>query len=172
MPPGHPPIDGAAGAGQPADTGPKLVYEPASDWVAEPATGMRTAQFRLPRAAGDPNDGELAVFQFGAGDGGTIESNIDIWARLFAGADGQPLAADALKRETRTISGLTVHLVDITGRYKLTDESVSANDWRLLGAIVELPQGRVNFRAVGPSATMAAQRDAFRKMLDALKVHE
>src|SRR5215468_7200472 len=46
-------------------------------WVEQaPTSSMRKAQFLLPRAPGDQADGELVVFYFGPGQGGSVEANI------------------------------------------------------------------------------------------------
>ena len=177
LPPGHPPMDGGANpTPTPAEAGPTLIYDPPSTWIAEqPAPGgmvPRAAQFRLPRAAGDPNDGDLAVFLFGGAEGGPVDTLIDRWRLQFVGADGQPVPPDAMKQETFKVSGLTVHFVDVTGRYRGMSDNAPAAEQRLLGAVVELKDGKAVFKAVGPTATMAQHRDAFRKMLDTLKVRE
>src|SRR5687768_2151092 len=41
-----------------------------------PSNPMRKASYVVPRAAGDAEDGELTVFYFGPGQGGSIDANV------------------------------------------------------------------------------------------------
>ena len=76
---------------------------------------MRVAQYALPRAAGDTQDAELVVYYFG-GTGGTVEANIERWVGQMQQPDGRPSSAVA-KRQSRTVNGLKVTLVDVPGTY-------------------------------------------------------
>src|SRR4051812_40603218 len=42
-----------------------------------PSNPMRKASFIVPRAPGDAEDGELTVFYFGPGQGGSVDANVD-----------------------------------------------------------------------------------------------
>ena len=56
-------------------------------WQAQPpASSYRLAQFRVPAAPG-ATDGEVVVFHFGAGQGGSAAANIERWSSQFTGAD-------------------------------------------------------------------------------------
>src|SRR5215831_14713948 len=59
-------------------------------------------------------DGEAVVFHFGPGQGGTAAANITRWTSQFTGPDGGPVSP---KRETFTVGGLPVTLVELTGTY-------------------------------------------------------
>ena len=56
------------------------------------------------------------MFWFGAGQGGSIDSNLERWYGQFAQPDGRPSAAVAT-RETRTSHGLTVTVTRVEGRF-------------------------------------------------------
>jgi hypothetical protein len=49
------------------------------------------------------------------------------------------------------------------------DRPAVEENQRLLGAIVETPQGAWFFKATGPDATMQAQRGNFKALLDTMQ---
>ncbi len=73
-----------------------------------PKSAMRKASYEVPRAAGDTEDGELAVFYFGPGQGGSIDANVDRWVKQFSG-----VSASDVKRADREANGLRQHTVEI-----------------------------------------------------------
>jgi hypothetical protein len=172
LPSDHPPI-GAAGMG--ADTLPPAPAAPAGalSWTApegwqaaKPASSMRMAEYVVP---GDAGAASMTVFYFGAGGGGGVEPNIARWVGQFKKDGG---AAEA-KRATRTVNGLTVHTVDVAGTYNagaaMMGGAQDLGDQRVLGAIVETPQGPYFFKLLGPVATIAAQQDAFEAFVQSFK---
>ena len=76
---------------------------------------MRRAQYVVP-GNGPNTEGELAVFWFGAGQGGSIDSNLARWYGQFEQPDGRPSAAVAT-RESRTSHGLAVTVTRVEGRF-------------------------------------------------------
>lgn len=156
-----------------------LQFEAPSSWVAEqPASSMRAAQYRLPRAPGDAADGELVLFYFGPGSGGGVDANLQRWRSQFQGPNGQALPASAGSTEVITSSaGLKVTVLEVQGTYAppAMGPRVPAREpapgFALLGAVVESPKGPWFFKATGPSATIKSQRDAFREMLLAVSEH-
>ena len=126
-------------------------------WKAQAERPMRVATYEIPAAPGS-EPGECGVFYFGQGQGGGIEENLDRWAQQFEGA-GTP------KKSEKTVHGLKVYTIDVSGTYlapggPMMKSSGKKPGYRLLGAIVEGPQGNVFFKSVGPAATMAkAQAD-------------
>lgn len=181
LPPGHPPIGEAPAppAGldipTPGVTPVGLKYDAPPTWQKEPVKGgLRLAQFRWPRAAGDAEDGELVVF--GPNIGGGVDANIERWRSQFAGPDSQPVSGDAFRRETFEVAGLRVTLVEIAGRFSAGTMSMmggspppAKDDYRMLGAIVETTNGPWYFKAYGPTATMTAHREEFLTFLRAMK---
>src|SRR5262245_43615651 len=47
--------------------------------VSAKGSSMRVATYDAPRVTGDPEDPEIAVFYFGEGQGGSVESNVMRW---------------------------------------------------------------------------------------------
>lgn len=175
LPAGHPPIAQGSNAMPTPAAGPDAItYTAPTAWKSQqPTSQMRKAQFLIPHAEGDTEDGQMVVFYFGQGQGGGVESNIERWKGMFSTADGKPLEDSAIKRETREVNGLKVTTLDLTGRY--TDAmggrtSAAPQDWRMLSAIAETPQGLWFFKGVGPVATMKAHEQSFQSLIGSLKV--
>jgi hypothetical protein len=126
---------------------------------------MRVATYVV-AGAKDAEAGQCAVFYFGQGQGGGIDDNVTRWERQFKGQPGA-------KRDRRTVAGLTVHLVDIQGTYTnpgggMMQSQGEKPGYRLLGAIVEAPQGNVFFKLTGPAATIQAAEAGFGALVDSL----
>jgi hypothetical protein len=125
---------------------------------------MRLAQASI---SGTGNPAELAVFHFGAGRGGDIEATLDRWTSQMELAPGA-----APKRETFDSRGLRITWIDMQGTLKpgqmgMGPTTAQPNS-RLLGAVVEGDGGPWFFKATGPDATLAPQRDAFIALLRSL----
>jgi hypothetical protein len=130
---------------------------------------MRKASYEVPHAPADQEDGELAVFYFGPGQGGGIDQNVDRWVKQFSGV--QP---SDVKRADREANGLREHTVEIAhGTYDSGMPGMGASgpkkDYALEGAIVEAPSGAYFFKLTGPAQTVAAARAAFMQMLASVK---
>jgi hypothetical protein len=133
-----------------------------ADWQAGADRPMRVATYAIPAAAGQ-EPGECGVFFFGRGQGGSIEDNLDRWKKQF-----EP--ASAAKPTVRTVNGLKVHEIDISGTYTspggpMMQSQGKKSGWRLLGAIVEAPDGLVFFKATGPAATIKSAETAFQTLV-------
>ena len=132
---------------------------------------MRKASYEVPRAAGDTEDGELAVFYFGPGQGGSIDANVDRWVKQFSG-----ISANDVKRADREANGLRQHTVEIergsfdAGQMATAGDAKGAKkDFALEGAIVETPGGAYFFKMTGPSRTVLAARASFLQLLDSVR---
>jgi hypothetical protein len=114
---------------------------------------------------------ECGVYYFGPGQGGSVEANMDRWIGQFLQTDGKPSKA-AAKMAKRTLHGLQVTTVDVSGAYTgmggPTVESPAVSGYRLLGAIVEGPKGSIFFKFTGPAKTVAGNQAAFDKMIASL----
>lgn len=130
---------------------------------------MRAATYTVPKAAGDSEDGECAVFYFGPGQGGGVDANIQRWTGQFEAPGGGP--ADKLAKTSKgKVNDLPVTRIDLAGTYKtaggpMMQTTGSKPGYRLLGAIVEGPQGSVFFKLTAPAKTAATQQAAFETMI-------
>lgn len=175
QPAGHPPPGAPSQmAGQGNDGVVPLKYDAPATWTSQPpSSAMRKAQFLLPRATGDTEDGQMIVFQFGKGQGGAVEMNIQRWVGMFTTKDGQPISGDAVKRETREVGGLKITTLNVSGNFADAMMGMSSGtpkeNYRMLAAIVETPDGPWFFKGVGPEATMASHREGFEKLLGTVR---
>lgn len=155
-----------------ADSGAGLRWTTPVNWKAEAQRPMRLATYTIPHAAGDREDGECGVYYFGQGQGGSVDANLDRWVGQFVQADGKPSKA-AAKIEKRTLHGLKVTTVDVSGAYTgmggpMAQGGAPKPGYRLLGAIIEGPQGSVFFKFTGPAKTVGQNQAAFEKLLESL----
>ena len=160
----------AKGAG---DSAAGIAWTRPERWTAEGPRPMRAATYRVPAAKGDAEAGECAVFYFGSGQGGSVDANLKRWVGQFEQPGGKS-SEEAAKTAKQTINGLSVTTVDLSGTYLASAGPMSPvkemkPGYRLLGAIVEAPEGNVFFKFTGPAKTVAETADAFRAMLKSLR---
>ncbi|MBI4550310.1 MAG: hypothetical protein HY714_05240 [Candidatus Omnitrophica bacterium] len=150
----------------------KVRYSAPSPWEETQVTSsMRQAQFRIPKAEGDLEDAEMAVFYFGSGQGGAVDANVARWAGQFHAADkGGPVAPDVGKT---AVNGLKVTTVKIEGTYMggmgFGNQEPKA-DFALLGAIVEGPEGPVFFKLTGPKKTVENTAGQFQALIESFSL--
>ena len=53
-------------------------------WSDQPGSSMRVATYKVPGPKG-AEAGEVAVFFFGSGQGGSVDANVERWSRQFEG---------------------------------------------------------------------------------------
>ncbi len=149
-----PGLAGAEAAGGLAWTAPKA-------WKVEAERPMRAATYKIAAQKGDADDAECAVFYFGRGQGGTVEQNVQRWAAQFEGGK-----APTTKKEKA--GALDVTTLELEGTYTggggPMGAKVTKPGYRLLGAIVDGPEGAIFFKLTGPSKTVQAARADFLKM--------
>jgi hypothetical protein len=144
-----------------------LAVELPPGWTSvPPASAMRAAQASI---AGPGGPAELAVFHFGAGQGGDVESNIQRWLSQIV-----PQPGTTPQRQNLTANGLRISFVDAEGTLQPGQMGMGPQTpqpgSRLLGAVIEGDGGPWFFKATGPDLTLAPQRLAFLGMLQ--KAHK
>jgi hypothetical protein len=126
---------------------------------------MRAAEYTVPHAPKDSDDGECSVITFGAGKGGGVEDNIKRWEGQIQSPSSPPV------RATRVVGGMNVTRVEVAGTYTSMQmpgapASTPHTGWRLVGTIVEAPSGSWFFKMTGPDATVKAAAKEFDAMID------
>jgi hypothetical protein len=163
----------AAASQAPAPAG-HLTFTAPPSWHARPAaSSMRVAEFVIPRTDGDKEDAELVLYYFGAQGGGGPQANIDRWVGQLQRPGGGSAAADA-RTESRTINGLEVSTVDVSGTYVAevrpgAAEHFNKPGFRLMAAVVETPRGPYYVKLTDPAGTVTAARPAYQAFLASLK---
>ena len=161
-----------SGIQAPAPAG-SLSYTAPPAWQTRPSTSsMRVAEFVIPRAQGDAEDGEVIVYYFGTG-AGTIDANIDRWIGQVQQPDGSS-TKDKARRSSQTVNGSHVTMVDVTGTYVAemrpgAAEHYNKPGYRLRAAVVETPRGPYYLKMTGPEKTMAAADAAFTAFVGSLR---
>lgn len=154
--------------------GGNLTYTAPSEWVVEKtASSMRVAQYKLPKADGDSEDGSLVLYYFGQGQGGGTQANIDRWISQMHQPDGSESKARA-KSETLTVNGLKVTMVDVSGTYSAemspgSGDFTSKPGYRLRAAVVETPKGSYFAKLTGPEKTISRWDQAFRDYINSFQ---
>lgn len=143
----------------PTNASGELRYTAPEGWVKEQSTStMRVAQYKLPKADGDPEDASLVIYFFGATQGGAVQANIDRWISQVQQPDGSS-SKDKAKTETTTINGLKVTTVDVSGTYTAemapgTPSQRNDANYRMRAAVIETPKGNYFLKLVGPAKTI------------------
>src|SRR5262245_48352196 len=119
-----------------------LRYTVPTTWKRVPApSDFRAAQFTIPRASGDAEDGELVLFFFGEGKGGGTDENLTRWYGQFTEPDGKT-PRDAGTVTIKTVNTLRVTTLDLPGTYTGSQmpgsqKAESKPGYRMLAAVVE-----------------------------------
>ncbi len=130
-------------------------------WTKGQHRTMRVVTYVIPAAEGDSESAECAVSYFGSSSGGDVESNFARWSSQFEGSPA-PI------RKDETIDGMEVAKAEISGTYlapagPMMESQGTKEGFKLLGAIVEAPDGKLFFKLTGPAKTVqraAAELDA------------
>ena len=166
------PLVAAADVVKKEDAG--LRYSLPTSWLRVPApSDMRAAQYQIP-ASGEAAAGELVVFFFGEGQGGSADANLERWYDQFTQPDGSA-SRDAAVITKRTVNGLRITQLDLSGSYaaspRMGATAGAKPGTRMLAAVIEGTGGPWFLRAVGPIETITGAKDAFDAMLLSLDTH-
>ncbi|MBI2805959.1 MAG: hypothetical protein HYX68_13345 [Planctomycetes bacterium] len=138
----------------------------------KPVSRLRKAQFALPKAKGDKEDADLAIF---GGIGGSAEANIERWKMLFIPPEGKTLA-EASKLDKYSIGKVAeVVVFDISGTYLYRDPSnpnakqERKENFRRINVILSTDKDSVVITLAGPANTVAKHKAAFDGWIKAFK---
>jgi hypothetical protein len=169
------PVAGSAGAASASGSTRSAAgvrWSSPAGWQVAPDRPMRVVTYRIPAAKGDPEDAECGVFFFGAGQGGGVEANLQRWLGQFIQPDGRATQQVA-RRAEKSVNSMKITSVDVGGTYMfsptpMSSETTPKAGFRMLGAIVEAPEGNVFFKLTGPAATVAAASRDFDALVTSL----
>jgi hypothetical protein len=131
-------------------------------WHKEPvATNFRKAQMKVPKAAGDTEDGDFVVYYL-EGGGGAVNDNVQRWVRSF----------QQTGRKMKVTSGKSPQgeyvFVDLQGTWNkpigpmVQQRTKEMPNSRALSVILTTKEGNYYLRLTGPEKTVSANADAFR----------
>lgn len=143
-----------------------VVWSYPSTWQKGGPRAMRVVTYTIPAAAGDAEGGECAVSFFPSGAGGDIESNIQRWSGQFENAPSP------IKKE-EDVNGLKIAKVVISGTYlapsgPMMESAGKKENFRLFGAIVEAPEGKLFFKFTGPAKTVEGAGSEFDALIGSI----
>jgi hypothetical protein len=140
-------------------------------WKTEAPQPMRAATYTVTAAPADKANAECGVYFFGAGQGGSVDANIERWKGQFKDAAGKPAPAKIFRRPPD--KGITITTIDTSGQYSGLGGPISSGlsvpGYRLLGAIVEAPGGNIFVKFVGPAKTVSANQAKFEQLLNSFQ---
>jgi len=164
LPPNHPAIDpqrrGVTGAREEAVA---LAWTVPPGWETTPSrSSIRLATYRVPGSSKGGAPAELTVTRAG----GSTEDNLERWIGQFnnPGTDS---------RAARTVAGLRVTTLDVSGTYdggmSSSGSDASHAGWALRGSVVETQGSFYFFKMVGPADSVLAARPAFDALISSVR---
>lgn len=143
-----------------------------ADWKEEPpSNSMRMAQFKLPKATGDNEDAELAVFVFPGGSG-SVDANLKRQLAKFQ-EDGRKEKVEKTK-----VGGIDATYQDVSGTFlskqggpfdpnaKVTPKA----GFRQLYVVFEAKDGKQYYvTLIGPAKTVEKHEKPFKEWMTSFK---
>jgi hypothetical protein len=132
-----------------------LEFKPGSDWTTKtPSSNMRAAELEI---KADDADAPLTVvfYYFGAGQGGSVDANLQRWLGQFEGepeTDTEEIAAGEKK----------ITLLHAKGTYQvgaMFGPKTPTPDYALLGAVVPGNDANIFVKLTGPKDEVASVKD-------------
>jgi hypothetical protein len=149
--------------GEPVELGLIRLTAPAQWKSIAPSSSVIAAEFVLPRAEGDNEDGRLTI----STAGGTVEANIDRWKGQF---DPQPQTAS---QEEVDAAGMKITIVDLSGDFN--DQrgpiapAVKRPNYRMIAAIIPRDGQLYFIKATGPQKTIANHAEAIHAFIRSVR---
>jgi hypothetical protein len=134
------------------------------EWVT-PTSPMRKAQLLVPGHAGSP-PAEVTFFHFGAGQGGSVQANVDRWFKQFS--DGY---TDVKSEQA---GSTTITFVKAEGTFASGmpgGPTTPMKNYAMRGAILESSSGDVYVKMTGPTEVVKGAAPALEKMVREAAAH-
>jgi len=149
-----------------------IAFTPAVDWKDLGASGMRAASFTFGPLDEDKDSATVAVYYFGKDKGGTIEDNLERWINQCKLPDGRDAHTGNIQY-TLDVDGMKVHMLTVYGFYEasaspMSGESITKENYRFVGSIVEGPEGNLFFKLTGPDFTARVMIEAYMAMIKSM----
>ena len=149
----------------------KLTMAAPESWEKkEPRTRIVEVEYAVPAKEAKTDAARLTMMASGGG----VQANIDRWYGQFEQPNNKA-TKDVAKVEKLELSGLPVHVVDITGKFKDQPRgpfgpTVVKENYRMLGAIIETNNvGTYYVKLYGPAETVHENEKEFMGLIKSLK---
>lgn len=149
------------------------IFVPDSKWEDLGSSGEMIAHYRYGPLEDETGQAEVTVFFFGdkARDS---EEIMDRWVDQISIADGRDARSTA-RVHSRQVGGMTAHVLSMDGIYTPPADGFDQDDspvrdyYRLVGVVVEAPQGDIYFKLTGPDYTGRVMINQFMNMIYRIK---
>jgi hypothetical protein len=151
-----------------------ITFTPPANWRSLGASGMRKAQYTLQPVGGDAAAAEVNAYYFGPSAGGSVDANLERWIGQMKTPEGSATDTDVERRDFE-VAGLKTHLVAVNGSYDpgmgrpMGGGGEVHDGYRLVGVVVEAPEGNVFFKLTGPRATAEAMEHDLVRMIEGIQ---
>lgn len=149
----------------------KLTMAAPESWEKkQPRTRIVEVEFAVPAKEAKTDAARLTMMASGGG----VQANIDRWFGQFEQPNNKA-TKDVAKVEKMELSGVPVHVVDITGKFKDQPRgpfgpTVVKENYRMLGAIIETTNaGTYYVKLYGPAETIHENEKEFKGLIKSLK---
>ena len=155
-----------------AESAAGLKWTDPAGWASQGSAPFRVVTYSVPALPGSEK-AECIVYFFGPGQGGSVEANLDRWKGQFS-QNGKPAEAKVAKVVRRTVHGVPVTTIDLTGTYTATGGQVKEGQgplasYRMVAAIAAGAGGNIFIRFVGPEKTVTAGLAKYEQLLASLQ---
>jgi hypothetical protein len=146
-----------------------------ADWKEEqPTSTMRAYQFKLPRAEGDPEDAELALFFF-RNFSGSVDDNLKRQTAKFEPSAGKDKVEEKVDKQFK-VGPLDAIYQDVRGVYLSKFPPFAPNakitrkeNYRQLYVVFENKDGQYYMTLLGPEKTVEKHKKGFDEWLKNFK---
>jgi hypothetical protein len=149
----------------------KLTMAAPESWEKkQPRTRIVDVEYGVPAKEAKTDAARLTMMASGGG----VQANIDRWYGQFEQPNNKA-TKDVAKVEKLELSGLPVHVVDISGKFKDQPRgpfgpTVVKENYRMLGAIIETKNaGTYYVKLYGPAETVHENEKEFMGLIKSLK---
>ncbi len=154
-----------------------ITFTPAIQWKDLGASDMKAASYTYGPLQSDKEPAQLNVYYFGQGQGGTIEANVERWIKQMSMPDGSDPAKASI-RYSKDVGGMPMHVLTLYGTFNesmggpMSGKTIPRENYRLIGVIVQAPEGNVFFKLTGPDYTAKIMVEAFITMVNQIQKAE
>ena len=144
-----------------------------ADWKEEaPSNAMRLTQFKLPKAEGDKDEAELALFKFPGGSG-TVEANLKRQVAKFQPADGKDKVEETIDKKFK-VGEIAATYQDVKGTFikkpfPMAEKGTPVAGYRQLYVVFETKDSQYYFTLIGPEKTVEKHKKGFDEWLKNFK---
>lgn len=152
-------------AGTPIElAGARLV--PATGWRELPPSKTVNRKFSFGPLENDTDSSIATVYFPGKKNQTTVYQTREAWISRMSYKDGRNPKSAALVHE-RQVGGMTAHVLSIYGDYTPPDGSTGKplSNYRLVGIVIEAPEGNLYLELAGPDHTAKIMIEAFMTMV-------